>query len=254
MTGWLEGLTAIITGASAGIGRSAALIFAREGANAVLAARRAKEGEEAAEMVRSAGGSALFVRTDVSDSADVRKLVETCMDRFGALHCAFNNAGIADSPHVPTDGLEEADWDRVIGVNLKGTWLCKKHEIPRMIESGGGSIVNNASIFGSVGASYGAPYVASNHGVLGLTKTAALEYARQGVRINAICPGYIPTPLVDRLASANPDHIPDAIRAEPIGRLGTPEEAAEATAWLCSDRSSFVTGHALAVDGGFLAR
>ncbi len=248
----LAGKTAVITGASAGIGRSAALVFARESARLVLTARRQKEGEETAHMVRRAGGSAVFVVADVSKREQVEHLFEESLRTLGPVDCAFNNAGVEGVPNTLTADYSEGDWDRLVAVNLKSVWLCMKYEIQQMAGRGG-SIVNNASILGLVGGKSTAPYTASKHGVVGLTKAVALEYARDGIRVNAVCPGYVHTPMVDRLTAVNPDHIANAIRSEPVGRLGAPEEIAEAAAWLCSDMASFVTGHAMAVDGGFLA-
>lgn len=244
--------TAVITGASAGIGRAAALVFAREGARLVLAARRQEEGEETAHMVRRSGGSAIFVAADVSKREHVERVFEESLRTFGPVDCAFNNAGVEAVPNTLTADYSEDDWDRLVAVNLKSVWLCMKYEI-RQMAGRGGSIVNNSSILGLVGAKSTAPYTASKHGVVGLTKAVALEYARDGIRVNAVCPGYVHTPMVDRLTAVNPDHIANAIRSEPVGRLGAPEEIAEAAAWLCSDAASFVTGHAMAVDGGFLA-
>ena len=252
MAGMLAGKTAVVTGASAGIGRAAALVFAREGARLVLAARRRKEGEETAHMVRRSGGSAVFVAADVSKREHVERVFKECLRAFGPVDCAFNNAGVEAVPNTLTADYSEDDWDRLVAVNLKSVWLCMKYEIAQMAGRGG-SIVNNASILGLVGAKSTAPYTASKHGVVGLTKAVALEYAREGIRVNAVCPGYVHTPMVDRLTAVNPDHIANVIRSEPVGRLGTPEEIAEAAAWLCSDAASFVTGHAMAVDGGFLA-
>ena len=252
MAGILAGKTAVITGASAGIGRAAALVFAGEGARLVLAARRGNEGEETADMVRRSGGSAVFVAAYVSKREHVERVFDECLRTFGPVDCAFNNAGVEGLPNTLTADYLEDDWDRLVAVNLKSVWLCMKHEI-RQMAGRGGSIVNNASILGLVGGSSTAPYTASKHGVVGLTKAVALEYARDGIRVNAVCPGYVHTPMVDRLTAVNPNHIANAIRSEPVGRLGAPEEIAEAAAWLCSDAASFVTGHAMAVDGGFLA-
>ena len=249
----LTGRIAVITGASAGIGRAAALVFARHGARLVLTARRQNEGEETVEMVLRCGGEAVFIAADVSKHEQVKGLFEECLGRFGPIDCAFNNAGVEAIANTLTADYSEDDWDRIVAANLKSVWLCMKYEIGQMAGRGRGSIVNNASILGLVGAKSSAPYTPSKHGVVGLTKTATLEYAGQGIRVNAVCPGYVHTPMVDRFTALDPDHVANAIRSEPVGRLGAPEEVAEAAAWLCSDAASFVTGHAMAVDGGFLA-
>lgn len=254
MAATLAGRVALVTGGSAGIGRAAALTFAREGASVVIAARRVQEGQETARMVERAGGTAQFVQADVSIARDVEALIERCVETYGGLHCAFNNAGVEGMPDTPTAGHTEEDWDRIIDINLKGVWLCMKYEILHMLEHGGGAIVNNASVLGLVGQKIGVAYVASKHGVIGLTKTAALEYAQQGIRINAVCPGYIRTAAVERFAANDPEGIAKAIATEPIGRMGTPDEVAEAVVWLCSDAAGFVTGHSMAVDGGYVAQ
>jgi NAD(P)-dependent dehydrogenase (short-subunit alcohol dehydrogenase family) len=249
----LTGKVALVTGASAGIGRAAALRFAQEGARVVVAARRAEEGEETARLVRDAGGEALFVRTDVSQGGEVQALVEHCVERYGRLDCAFNNAGIVGRM-VPLVEYEEADWDAVLGANLRGVWLCLKHEIRQLLRQGqGGAIVNT----GSVGSHIGFPglghYCAAKHGLLGLTKTAAMEYATHGVRVNAVCPGLIDTRMADAF-TGGPETEAERffLSLKPLRRRGTPEEVAAAAVWLCSEAASFVTGHALAVDGGFL--
>jgi NAD(P)-dependent dehydrogenase (short-subunit alcohol dehydrogenase family) len=203
-------------------------------------------------LIEAAGGVAVFVRADVSNANEVEALVSETVGRFGRLDAAVNNAG-TEGVVASTVELAEADWDRVIATNLKGVWLCMKYEIPRMVEHGAGTIVNTSSVYGIVAGRGVAAYVASKHGVAGLTKAAALEYAPHGIRINAICPGAVRTPMLMR-------HIPDAEAEDrwkalqPVGRMGTPQEVAAAVVWLCSDAASFVTGHTLAVDGGFLAQ
>ena len=249
----LEGKSGLVTGAASGIGRACAHALAAAGAAVVLADIDREAGEQAAEEVRSAGGEAAFIACDVANDADVRALVAATLDRHGQLDFAVNNAGI-EGPHAPTAEVSEADFDRTLAVDLKGVWLCMRHELPPMLAAGSGSIVNTASVGGLLGLRGSAPYVAAKHGVVGLTKVAALEYAAQGVRINAICPGVIRTPLVERLIAVNPDIEAAMYAAEPIGRLGHPDEIAAAFVWLCSDAASFVTGVALPVDGGYVAQ
>lgn len=254
MTHSLLGKTALVTGAGSGIGRATALAFARAGANVVIADVDASAGEETAALAGSLPGDTLFVRADVSRAADVAALVAAAVKRFGRLDCAFNNAGI-QGELSPTASCSEENWDRITGINLKGVWLSMKYEIAQMLEQvGGGAIVNNASNFGLVG-SVGMPaYSASKHGVIGLTKTAAVEYAASGIRINAVCPGPVHTPLVDAIVARQPEII-DAITArEPIGRMGRPEEIAGAVVWLCSEEASFAVGSILSLDGGYVAQ
>ncbi len=241
----------LVTGAGSGIGRAAALAFAEQGARLVLADLDKAAGEE---TVNLAGGTdvALFLRTDVSSEADVHALTDAAVSRFGRLDVAFNNAGIAQAgPRVHE--LSEADWDRMIAVNLKGVWLCMKHEIGHMLEQGGGAIVNTSSSLGLTALANQPAYCASKHGVVGLTKAAAVEYATAGIRVNAICPGMTLSPMVLRAMQDDPDVLEPALRAHPLGRFGEPHEQAEAVVWLCSDAASYVTGHAMAVDGGFVA-
>lgn len=248
----LEGKVALITGGGSGIGRATALAFVREGAKVVVADVVEEGGQETVRLVQAAGGEASFRACDVSDARQVESLIGQVVETHGRLDCAFNNAGI-EGAAVRTADYTEADWDRVIAVDLKGVWLCMKHEIQQMLSQGGGAIVNTASAAGLVG-SHGMPaYSAAKHGVVGLTKVAALEYARQGIRVNAVCPGVIQTPMVERLIAGHPRLEARLIGGEPIGRAGRPEEIAEAVVWLCSDAASFVTGHPMAVDGGFVA-
>lgn len=249
----LMGKVAIVTGASAGIGRAAAFAMAAEGANVVIADVDVMRGEQVASDINDKGGTAVFVRTDVTDDASVAALVAETVARFGGLDVAFNNAGIEGTP-APTAECTPENWQRTLAVNLTGVWSCMRHEIPRMLERGGGSIVNCSSVAGLVGFATIPAYTASKHGVAGLTKTAALEYAEQGIRVNAVCPGVIDTEMVERFTGGQPEAEAAMIATEPVGRLGHPEEIADAVVWLCSDRSSFVTGQAIAVDGGFVAR
>lgn len=250
MAGDLNNKVAIITGGTSGIGREAAVLFAQGGAKVVVAGRRETEGNETLGLVRKAGSDGLFVKTDVSKAADVKALVQKTVQKFGRLDLAFNNAGI-EGDWKPLTELTEEDWDQVIDINLKGVWLCLKYEIPEMLKSGGGAIVNMSSVAGLMGTPAAAPYGASKHGVIGLTRTAALEYAKQHIRVNAVCPAVIETPMAERLFGA-PEVRDWALGLHPIGRFGTPRDIAEAVLWLCSERSSFVTGHYIVLDGGFL--
>jgi NAD(P)-dependent dehydrogenase (short-subunit alcohol dehydrogenase family) len=251
--GDLDGKVAIVTGASAGIGRAAALALAAEGAAVVAADIDAARGEQVAAEINDKGGKALFVPTDVSDDAQVEAMVRQAVEAFGGLDLAFNNAGIEGTP-APTHECTPQNWQRTLAVNLTGVWSCMRHEIPRMLERGGGSIVNCSSVAGLVGFPTIPAYVASKHGIIGLTRTAALEYAEAGIRVNAVCPGVIDTEMVERFTGGQEAAEAAMIAMEPVGRMGRPEEIADAVAWLCSDRSSFTTGQALAVDGGFVAR
>ena len=249
--GALDGKVAIVTGAAAGIGRSSALTFAREGARVVVADVDVPGSEQTVELVEAAGGEAIAVEVDVSDRAQVAAMVRTTMERFGRLDCAHNNAGVASGGR-PIAEFDDDDWDRVIGIMLTGVFLCMKREIPAMLDSGGGAIVNTASGAGLIGFAGQAAYVAAKHGVIGLTKVAALDYGAAGVRVNAICPGTARTPMVDAAVAADPALAEHLVGLHPIGRIGTPEEIAEAAVWLCTDAASFVLGAALPVDGGYV--
>jgi len=220
----------------------------------VITGRREVQGNETIEMVRAAGGDALFVKSesDVSKAAEVETLIQKVVERFGRLDIAFNNAGI-EGVQAPIVRQSEEDWDRTIAINLKGVWLCLKYEIRQMLrQGGGGAIVNMASTIGLIGTAGVAAYSASKHGVIGLTKTAALENAKSGIRINAVCPGFTETPMADRIFRA-PAVRKYVVDCHPIGRFGRPAEIAEAVVWMCSDRASFMTGQSLVLDGGFLA-
>ena len=251
--GELTGKVAIVTGASAGIGRAAAVALAAEGAAVVIADVDDTRGEQVAAEINDKGGKARFIHADMSDDAQVEAMVSQTVEEFGGLDLAFNNAGIEGTP-APTHECTPENWQRTLAVNLTGVWSCMRHEIPRMLERGGGSIVNCASVAGLVGFTSIPAYTASKHGVVGLTKTAALEYAEAGLRVNAVCPGVINTEMVERFTGGQDDAETAMIAMEPIGRMGRPEEIADAVVWLCSDRSSFTTGQAIAVDGGFVAR
>ncbi len=248
----MSGKVALVTGGSSGIGRATALTFAREGAKVAVADVDAAGGEETVQLISARGGKAVFISADTSKAASVEAMVAQLMETYGRLDYAHNNAGIEGALATTAD-YSEADWAPVIAINLTGVWLCMKYEIPQMLKHDGGAIVNTASAAGLLGAPRMPAYVASKHGVVGLTKTAALEYAKSGIRVNAVCPGVILTPMVERLKRERPRMFQKIVEGEPIGRAGKPEEIAEAVVWLCSDAASFVTGHAMAVDGGIVA-
>jgi NAD(P)-dependent dehydrogenase (short-subunit alcohol dehydrogenase family) len=249
--GQLEGKVALVTGAGAGIGRASALAFAAEGASVVVADVDGDGGAGTVALVEQAGGTASFVRADVSRADEVAAMVDHAVATYGGLDVAHNNAGVATGGY-PVAEFPDADWDRAIGIMLTGVYYCMKFEIPRMLERGGGAIVNTASGAGLVAFPGQAGYVAAKHGVLGLTKVAALDYGARGIRVNAICPGTARTPMVDTAVAADPALEEYLVGLHPIGRIGTPEEIAQAAVWLCTDRASFVLGHALAVDGGYV--
>jgi len=244
--------TVLVTGAASGIGRTTATRFADEGARVVAADLDHEAATETVAAIREAGGVAHALDVDVTDPAQVEAMVAETVDVYGPPDVAFNNAGI-EGGNADTADLTEDTWDRVVGTNLKGVWLSLKHELPVMAEHGGGAVVNTASIagFASVGS---AAYVASKHGVIGLTRASATEYAEEDVRVNAVCPGFVDTPLLDRAREETPEQLQLAVETQPMGRLATPEEIADAVRWLASEEASFVTGNAYPVDGGFLAR
>ncbi|UCE82044.1 MAG: SDR family oxidoreductase [Deltaproteobacteria bacterium] len=249
----LEGKVVLVTGAGSGIGKATALAFAREEAFLALADVEISRGEDAADEIIAAGGRAVFLKADVCNSEQVKNMIDQVVDTYGRLDCAFNNAGVAGDQTRTADCTEE-NWDRTIATNLKGVWLCMKYEISQMLKQGGGAIVNTSSVAGLVGLWGWSAYAASKHGVLGLTKSAALEYAKAGVRINAVCPSIVNTPMAESFTGGDPRVQEHILAQQPLGRMGTPEEVAAAVIWLCSEEAAFVTGHALAVDGGFLAR
>lgn len=258
MAGQLKGKIALVTGASSGIGRATALTLARAGAKVVVGSRRTREGEETARLIRQAGDESIFLKTDVSKSVEVAALISKAVETYGRLDCAFNNAGIAGQI-ARTGECTEENWDETIATNLKGVWLCMKYEILQMLKQGGGTIVNNASVAGVVGFPGLPAYSASKGGIVQLTRTAALEYARSGIRINVVCPGGIRTPMgegvVELITGGDPQVEAQLFdRLVPMNRWGSPEEIAEAVVWLCSDGASFVTGHTMLVDGGFVAQ
>ncbi len=253
MNGMFEGKVALVTGAGSGIGRATAIALARHGASVVVADIDPVGAKETTRMITGAGGTASCVRADVSRWTDVEDMVTTTVDRYGRLDIAFNNAGTEGVAAATADATEAA-WKQVLDINLTGTWFCMKAEIPRMLEHGGGAIVNCSSIAGLVGLAGSAAYVASKHGVVGLTKAAALDYATQGIRVNAVCPGVIDTPMVERATHGQEQARAQFAALEPVGRLGRAEEIADAVLWLGSDSASFVTGQAIAVDGGWVAR
>ena len=255
MAGLLEGKISLVTGAASGIGRATALAMAREGATVVVSDINADGGEETLSAIKERGGDGMFVYADVSRADDAAALIGQVVSAYGRLDCAHNNAGVEGFMAGRLHEYPEDQWDRLISINLKGVWLCMKYEIPQMLEQGGGAIVNTGSIAGLVGSRRMSAYSASKHAVVGLSKTAALEYARDGIRVNAVCPGMIDTPLMDRLIEGREAAYEAAIPLrQPIGRLGTPEEIAESVTWLCSDAASMVTGSAMAVDGGLTAQ
>src|SRR5712692_4252615 len=255
MTGKLNGRVALVTGAACGIGRSSALAFAEDGARVVVADILADQGRETVDLIESAGGEAIYVPADVSRRSDVERLVRTAIDTFGRLDYAHNNAGIEGNAPVETEFHNYPDelWDQLLGINLKGVWMCMQAEIGQMLTQGGGAIVNTASIAGLVGG-FGGAYSAAKHGVVGLTRVAALEYATRGIRVNAVCPGGIRTPMLERVFARRPELEQQFVAGEPVGRFGRPEEIAAAVVWLSSDAASFLTGVALPVDGGWVAR
>ncbi|MEI8305175.1 MAG: glucose 1-dehydrogenase [Burkholderiales bacterium] len=245
--------TVLITGAACGIGAATARAFAAAGAGVVLADVQEAPGMALAAAIRSAGGRAVFTHCDVTDEGAIAEAVRGAVREFGALHLAFNNAGI-EGEQADTAHCALANWEQVMAVNLRGVWLCMKHELPAMLAAGGGAIVNCASIAGLVGFNGIPAYVASKHGVIGLTRAAALEYADRGVRVNAICPGVIQTAMIERFVGNDASARADLLRGAPMGRIGLPEEIANAVLWLCGAGASYATGQALAVDGGWVAR
>lgn len=253
MSGIVQGKVALVTGAAGGIGRAAAEIFAREGAKVVVSDLQEDNGQQTVELIKQAGGDASFIRCDVSKAADVERLVAETVAKYGRLDCAYNNAGV-EGDWTRIHECTEANFDFNYSVNLKGVFLCIKYQVTQFLaQNSAGAIVSTASIAGLVGSKNAGAYVAAKHGVVGLTKTAALEYATRGIRVNAVCPGVIRTPMLERMFETNPKMEAAMLGFEPIGRFGVPTEIGEAAVWLCSDNASFVTGHAMVADGGAIA-
>ncbi|ODR05130.1 oxidoreductase [Mycobacterium sherrisii] len=244
-----SGRVAFVTGATSGIGQATAVAFGARGAAVVVADISADGCRETAEMINRVGGRAVAVTCDVTKTRDVQAALSTTVETFGRLDFAFNNAGV-EQPVTPLVEVSDDEWNRVVDINLRGVFLCMKHEIPLMLDSGGGAIVNTSSGAGVSGFAGQAAYAASKHGVIGMTKSAALDYAKSNIRINAVCPGIIETPMMDRFCGGTPEGRQRVIDQEPVGRMGRPEEIASAVLWLCSDNAAFTIGHALVVDGG----
>ncbi len=253
MAGSLDGKVVLVTGGGSGIGRATAQLIAKQGAKVMIADYIAEGAERTVKLIKDAGGEASCIAADVSVTKQVEAMVAKTVETYGRLDCAFNNAGI-EGKMLDTVAYPEEMFDRVIAINLKGVWLCMKYEIAQMLKQGGGSIVNTASAAGLVAVEQLSAYNASKHGVVGLTKTAALEFAQKNIRVNCVCPGLINTPMVARMIDTGGMNEKDFIAAEPVARMGKPEEIGEGVVWMLSDAASFVTGHSMAIDGGWTAR
>ena len=249
----MKGKVALVTGAGSGIGRATSLVFAREGAKVMAVDLNEGPVKATVDLITSGDGEASGLTADVANTEDVKRMVSETVSRFGRIDAAFNNAGIHTGVRIPFHEYPEDEWDRIIGVNLKGVWLCIKYEAPVMLEHGGGAIVNTSSVAGLVAGQGTSAYTASKHGVAGLTKSAAMDYARQGIRVNAVAPGEIWTPMMDLIIRSNNFSKAKMDDDQPIGRLGKPEEIAEVVVWLCTDAASYVTGHVFPIDGGYMA-
>lgn len=247
----MENKVALVTGGSSGIGEATAYAFANEGAKVVIASRTEENGLKVVAEIKKMGGEAIWIKTDVTQADQVKSMIQQIIDTYGRLDYAFNNGG-SGGDGGSTAGMTEESWDKTIDGFLKSVWLCMKYEISAILENGNGAIVNNSSVDGKRGFEHDPSYSAAKHGVLGLTKSAAMQFATSGLRINAVCPGWIRTPPIEELLQQYPDFENEIIRNQPIGRLGKPEEVANAVVWLCSDKASFVVGTDLAVDGGYL--
>ncbi|HVN88779.1 MAG TPA: SDR family oxidoreductase [Candidatus Binataceae bacterium] len=253
MSGSLQDKVVLVTGGGSGIGRATAQLIAKQGAKVMIADYVAEGAERTVKLIKDAGGEASCIAADVSVTKQVEAMVAKTVETYGRLDCAFNNAGV-EGKMLDTVAYPEDMFDRVIAINLKGVWLCMKYEIAQMLKQGGGSIVNTASAAGLVAVEQLSAYNASKHGVVGITKTAALEFAQKNIRVNCVCPGLINTPMVARMIDTGGMNERDFLAAEPVARMGKPEEIGEGVVWLLSDAASFVTGHSMAIDGGWTAR
>ena len=257
MAGQFDGKVALVTGGGSGLGRSSAMAFAREGAKVIVSDVNMEIGEETVRMIQDANKESTFIQADMQEATEIEEMISKAVDVYDRLDYAFNSAGVSAGTNARIADCSVDDWDRVVNINLRSVFVCMKHELCQMLKQGAGVIVNVASIYGLVAygdkENGGSAYAASKHGVIGLTKAAALEYAQDGIRVNVVCPGYIRTPLIKGLLD-DAERTTEVIGLHPMGRLGLPEDVSEVVVWLCSDAASFVTGHAMAVDGGFVAQ